>query len=301
MIQNINPAADLFLASVNQLQAKAQTDEMQLSSGLRVNKPSDDPTVVSDILQINSSQARNTQIGENLNVVSGVVNVASGALSTAVTTLDQVSSLAAEGASSTVSATTRTQLAAQVQDQLQNLIGNADSSVGGRYVFAGNADGTIPYTLDLSQPNGVSAYAGSQATDEVEDPRGGSFPASQTAQQIFDAPGASVFAAVNSLRVALTNNDTTGITTAIQALNTAQSALNSSLSYYGNVQNELTEATAASQTIGLQLSTNLSNVQDADAAAAASNLTQTNLQLQAAFASEAKYPNTTLFNFLTQA
>src|ERR1019366_4014819 len=145
MIQNINPAADLFLASVNQLQAKAQIDEMQLSSGLRVNKPSDDPTVVSDILQINSSQARNTQIGQNLNVVSGVVNVASGALSAAVATLDQVSSLAAEGASTLVSATTRTQLAAQVQDQLQNLIGNADTSVGGRYVFAGNADGTIPY------------------------------------------------------------------------------------------------------------------------------------------------------------
>ena len=51
---------------------------------------------------------------------------------------------------------------------------------------------------------------------------GGTFAVSQSAQQIFDTPsGASVFAAVNWLRVALQANDQAGITAAVTALSAA--------------------------------------------------------------------------------
>ena len=66
MIQNISPSADSFLTAINQLQAQVQRAQEEIGSGLRVNRPSDDPSVVTDILQINSSLARNTQIGQNL-------------------------------------------------------------------------------------------------------------------------------------------------------------------------------------------------------------------------------------------
>ena len=65
MIQSISPSADAFLAAINQLEAKVARAQGEIGSGLRVNKPSDDPSVVSDILQINSTLARNTQIGQN--------------------------------------------------------------------------------------------------------------------------------------------------------------------------------------------------------------------------------------------
>jgi flagellar hook-associated protein 3 FlgL len=298
MIQNISPAADSFLAAINQLQANIQRAQAEIGSGLRVNKPSDDPSVVSDILQINSSLARNTQIGQNLSNVTAEVNGAEGALSSAVSTLDTVATLASQGSNFNRTAADRAQAAVEIQDQLQNLIGDANTSVGNRFVFSGDADQTAPYALDLTTTNGTTPYAGSPATRQVEDPRGGVFAVSQTAQQIFDAPGASVFAAVNAVRVALLANDPAGVTTALASLKTAQDSLNGSLAYYGGVQNQVADATAATSSIGLQLTANLGAVQDADVVAVASDLTTAQLQLQAAFSARAKYPATSLFNFL---
>jgi flagellar hook-associated protein 3 FlgL len=274
------------------------TDQAQISSGLRVNQPSDDPSVVTDILQLSSSISRNTQIGQNLNNVSSEVSGAETALSSAITTLDTVATLGAQGDSSTQTAAGRAQLAAQVQDALQNLIGDANTTVNNRYIFSWDSDQTAPYTLDLTTATGTSAYAGSAATRQVEDPRGGTFAISQTAQQIFDAPGASVFAAVNSLRVALLNNDQPGIETALGNLKTAQTSINSSLAFYGTVQNDVDSATAASKTIALQLQTNMSDIRDADVVAATSDLSEAQLNLQAAFQARGKFPSTSLFNFL---
>src|SRR6266566_7515588 len=290
MIQNISPSADSFLAAINQLQAQVQRAQEEIGSGLRVNRPSDDPSVVTDILQINSSLARNTQIGQNLSNVTAEVNGAEQALSSAVSTLDIVATLGSQGANFNRTAADRAQIAVQIQDQLQNLIGNANTSVGNRYVFSGDADQTAPYALDLTTTTGSTPYTGSAATRQVEDPRGSSFAVSQTAQQIFDAPGASVFAAVNAVRLALLANDQTGIATALANLRTAQDSLNGSLAFYGSVQNQVADATAATSTIGLQLVANLSAVRDADVVSVASDLTTAQLQLQAAFSARAKYP-----------
>ena len=298
MIQSISPSADSFLAAVNQLQTQVARAQEEIASGLRVNTPSDDPSVVSDILQINSSLARNTQIGQNLSNVTAEVNGAEGALSSAVSTLDTVATLASQASNFNRTAADRAEAAVEIQDQLQNLIGDANTSVGNRYVFSGDADQTAPYGLDLTTTNGTTPYAGSAATRQVEDPRGGAFAVSLTAQQIFDAPGASVFAAVNAVRVALLANDQAGITTALANLKTAQDSLNSSLAFYGGVQNQVADATAATSSIGLQLTSNLSAVRDADVVSVASDLTTDQLQLQAAFSARAKYPATSLFNFL---
>ena len=81
-------------------------------------------------------------------------------------------------------------------------------------------------------------------------------------------------------------------------MKTAQDSLNSSLAYYGGVQNQVADATAATSSIGLQLNANLGAVRDADVVSVASDLTTTQLQLQAAFSARAKYPATSLFNFL---
>ncbi len=298
MIQGINPSADAFLADVEQLQSRLTTDQQQISSGLRVVQPSDDPGSVSDTLTLSASVSRNTQIGLNLKNVTAEVSGAETALSTAITTLDHVASLAAQGASSNATADTRTQLASEVQDALQNLIGNANTTVNNRYIFSGDSDQTPPYTLDLTSANGVAAYAGSAATRQIEDPRGGTFAISQSAQQIFDSSNGSVFGAVNSLRVALLNNDTAGINTALSSLTTAQQQINQSLGFYGTAQNDVADATTASQTLGLQLQTSLGGVQDADVVQATSDLSQAELNLQAAFEARGKFPDTSLFNFL---
>ena len=299
MINSINPSADNFLVDINRLEARAERAQRQLSSGLRVSQPSDDPVQVSNILQISSAVARNDQIGANLNLVKAEVDGASQTLSTAVATLEKISVLGTQGANFDQTAETRAGLASEVQDLLQQLVVAANAAVGGRYVFSGDSDQTQPYALDLTTATGVTAYAGSAATRQVEDPRGGTFPISQTAQQIFDAPGAAnVFGAVNSLRVALLANDQAGVTAAVGALTAAHDHLGQSLSYYGSIQNEVDDGISQVQTIGLRLTTNLSALRDADLTGASVELNNAKLSLDAAFLARARVPRTSLFDFL---
>src|SRR5579859_1002226 len=114
MIQSISPSADSFLAAVNELQSQEARAQAEIASGLRVNKPSDDPSVVSDILQINSSLARNTQIGQNLSNVTAEVNGAERALSSAVSTLDNVATLASQASNFNRSAADRAEAATEI-------------------------------------------------------------------------------------------------------------------------------------------------------------------------------------------
>ncbi len=299
MINSINPSADNFLVDINRLEARSERAQRQLSSGLRVSQPSDDPDQISNILQLSSSVARNNQIGVNLGLVKAEVDGSSQTLSSAVATLEKVSVLGAQGANFTQTDQTRTALASEVQGLLEQLVAAANTSVGGRFVFSGDSDQTQPYTLDLTTATGVTAYAGSAATRQVEDPRGGTFQVSQTAQQIFDAPGAaSVFGAVNSLRVALLANDQAGVTAAVGALSTAHDHLGQSLSYYGSIQNEVDGGISQVKTIGLRLATNLSALRDADLVAASIELNDAKLSLDAAFSARAKVPRRSLFDFL---
>src|SRR5262245_15246464 len=148
MINSINSSADNFLLNIDRIQSRAERAQRQLSSGLRVSKPSDDPDQVGNILQLSSALARNEQIGRNLDQVKSEVDTAERALSSAVSTVEQASVIAAHGANFTLSASERAGLAQQVQDLLDRLIANANTSIAGRYLFAGDSDQTAPYSLD---------------------------------------------------------------------------------------------------------------------------------------------------------
>ena len=74
----------------------------------------------------------------------------------------------------------------------------------------------------------------------------------------------NVFAAVQNLETALTNNDTAGITAAVTSLQSASSYLNNQLAFYGEVENRVQEATDLAQKFQTQQTTELGNLRDTD-------------------------------------
>ncbi len=134
---------------------------------------------------------------------------------------------------------------------------------------------------------------------------GVSFQTGLTAQDVFDhrnpddsLASDNVFAAVNSLRIALVNNDQSGISTALGGIQTAQGYLNQQLGFYGALQNRVAASLTSAQQVQVQWQTSLSTVRDADIAAVTTDLTQAEANQQAALASEAQLPQTSLFSFL---
>src|ERR1700722_12628802 len=98
MIQGINAIQGQFLSNLNNIQQRLQTTEDQISSGIRVAQPSDDPADVGDILQLEYSINSSNQVTSNLNAVQGSVNTADSALESANDLIQSLQSIAAQGA-----------------------------------------------------------------------------------------------------------------------------------------------------------------------------------------------------------
>jgi len=306
MIQNSGAISQQFLANLQLLDQQMATTQNQVSSGTVISQPSDAPNSVGDVLQLESDIGRVTQVTSNLNLVQGEVNASETALETATTLLDQAASAAAQGADTTVSATTRTTLSQQVQQILTSLVSVSQTQFNGAYVFSGDQTTSPSYQLDLSSSTGVDQLITAPSTHLIQDASGITFSASLTAQQIFDdrnpdsSPASdNIFAAVNSLRVALANNDTAGINSAITSIQNAQGYLSQQLAFYGGVQNQVSNALDVAQKFQLQDQTTLSSEKDTNMATASITLTQEQTTYQAAIAAESSMPKTSLFSYIS--
>lgn len=305
MIFTISPASQIFLAGVDRIQQRIAQANQQVTSGLKISVASDAPDQIGDLLQLRANEAQDTQIQSNLGLEQTNAQSADNALGSAIQLMDSVTQIAAEGASSTQTADTRTTLGQQVQGLLSQMLNISQTQVQGRFIFSGDDDQNPSYQLDLSAPNGVDQLSTAASTRQIQNPQGGTFQASLTAQQIFDdrnpdgsAAPDNVFVALNSLRTALLNNDTAGITAAQGMVQQASTHLNDSQSFYGNVENQIQNATSYATTYSTQLQTQIGGIEDADVASAATELTEANTQLQAAFEAQAKMPTTSLFSYM---
>ncbi len=225
--------------------------------------------------------------------------------------MDRAQTLATQGADTSLDATDRASIADQVQSLLQQMVALSNTSVQGRHIFSGDQGQSLAYQLNTGVDtigNGVTQVSTSAATRQVEDPAGGAFSVSETAQQVFDTRNAdgscaadNVFAALNALQLALRNAtgaDTSGIVAAAANLTQASVRLNSAQAFYGGVENRIQNAQTFASNRDTQLRTQISGIEDADVASAALELTQANTQLSAAFQAQARMPTKTLFDYL---
>ena len=306
MIQNnLDPSAQEFLVNLTRIQTGIRRATDQISSGLKVNTPSDAPDQISEILQLYVDMGRNAQLQSNLARMQSEVGTAETALDTAIRAVDRARTLASLGVGTLQTAETRLILADEVQSLLEQLVSASLTVSVGRYIFSGDEDQAPAYEINLLEPNGVNRLLTSSSTRQIQHPSGVSFSAQKTAQDIFDARNAddtyatdNVFAAVNGLRVALESNDQPGIEAALSALRGAGDHLNIELGFYGAAQNKIAEDTNFLSKLDVRLKTELSNRRDADLTAAILELERGKVHEQAALTARAQLPRTTLFDFL---
>lgn len=308
MLAGLDGFSNGFLADLSNIENRMTTENKQITSGIRVNQASDDPTAVASILDFQRTIDQISQVQTNLNTANTEALAADGALQQASTALDQLVSIASQGASSTVTATSRTVLGQQVQQLAQQMVSIANTTVQGRYIFGGDDATTSPYSFDWTQPDGVvqSASAGSvTSTTTLRNATGGTINPRMTAQAIFDVRDGSgnpttgnVFQAIYALGQALQANDQAGIQAAIPMLQSAVAQVGQATTFYGHVETWIQNA----QQDGTQISNNiqqaLGTTRDADIAAAASQLTLDQTALDAALAAHGSFNTRSLFSYL---
>ncbi|MSV29383.1 MAG: flagellar hook-associated protein 3 [Bryobacterales bacterium] len=296
---NLDPLSEQFLNGMARLNVRLDRAQRQLSSGRRISVVSDEPDRVARLVETRNDLGRIEQIQRNLGIVKGDVDTAEAVLQSGVSLLERARTLAVQGANGTQTAATRRAISAEVGDILEHLVGIANTTFQGRYLFGGDRDTVPPYIVDPSQTNGVGEYAGTDATRSIEHPTGIRIVISHTAQEIFEDPaGQNVFAAVKELQRALAANDDGAIEAAIGLVTTAHGQLGQALGTFGLLQNQISEATdfaGKQQTLDKIAQ---SNLEDADLAAATVELNQARFEQQSAYAARARAPRTSLFDFL---
>jgi flagellar hook-associated protein 3 FlgL len=306
MITNLDPQNAQFLTDINVIQEKISQANNGVSSGLQITVASDAPDEIGTLLQLRANQLHNSQIQSNLSLAQTNAQAADNALSSSIQLMDTATSLATQGASATADATTRSSLAQQVESILQQMVSNSQTNVQGIYIFSGDQGNTPQYTWDPTETDPVVSMQEAPSTQQIENPAGGTFASSLTARQIFDDQDPTtelpatdnVFNALNTLVTALQNNDTAGITNSIPLLQAASVHLNTSEAFYGNVEDQIQNASNFASNYDVQLQTEISNIQDADIPSAATELTEANTQLQAAMEMQGQMPHSSLFNYL---
>ena len=294
MLSAISPAGQQFVNSINDIQARLNVAQQQISTGLKVSQPSDAPDQISPILQLHSQIQQNQDIQNGLNTAMTSIKAGEDALSSTVDLLQSASVTATEATSTTQTADSRAQ-------------SRRATFRRGRYVFSGDQNGAPSYQLDLAATDGtgVDRLQTASNTGLVQGTGGVQYSTTQTANVIFDnrntdgTPATSnAFAALNGLRVALLANDSTGIANSVAALGTASTYMNNQLASYGLAEDRVTSDLTTAQSDSLNLQTQLSSKTDADMTQAITALTEGTTQLQAALSARAKMPNTSLFDVL---
>ena len=109
--------------NLNQNQASLKKITQQLSSGLRINGPSDDPSGFSIATNLQTQVNSFDQASQNIQDATNAATVASGALTSVTGILQQVRTLAVEASSNLLSTTDRT----NIQTEIGQLVGEVNS------------------------------------------------------------------------------------------------------------------------------------------------------------------------------
>ncbi len=300
MIQSLDAATNRFLDNLRSLNSRLERAQQQVASGRRVSAPSDAPDSVVSLVSAKAGLSRLAQIQMNLNRFRTEVDGAEGVLQQAVKLFDRVRTLGMTGASGVQTDTTRRGIADEIQSLLERMVGIANTQVDGRYVFAGDADQTPPFTLDWGGTPPWGGYQGSAATRTAIHPTGVTFRVSLDAQWIFDNsdPAINVFASIENLRQALLSGDETTLRSALAPLGDVAAHLSGALMFYGNVQTQIAEALETASAMSLRLRTQIAGLEDADLTEAVVELQQVRFTQEAALQVRAASPRRSLFDYL---
>jgi len=296
MATRINPniLPDLLL-SIEQSKQNETTATEQLASGLRVNQLSDNPSAVATLVGNHNRTAQDDQFLQNISALQTRLQSADSTLSNVVEVLTRALSLGTEGANGTLSAADRQSVAAEVQGLQSQLVGLANTTYQGTYLFSGTAVTTQPFAQD--PVTGAVTYNGNAGVSSVPLSSGNSINTNVPGSQLFQNAAGDAFGALQNLNTALLSGNNIGA--AVLQVGTAISTLGTQRVFYGNALNQINLSENFLNQDKLNLSTQENSLVGADLASVASNLAQAQTANQATLSATGRYLSLpTLLDFL---
>lgn len=280
-----------FMNSASERMDKVQR---QLSTNRRIERASDDPTGAALAMQHRKNIAFEAQMRRNLENGTAFLNVTESALDGATELLQRARELTVQGATGTLGASEKTNIAAEMDQLIQQLAQVANTNFGGAYIFSGHQTQTPAYAVTGNPPAAIT-WQGDNGQRIRQISAQDAVAVNVVGNDVFG----TMFQDLMTLRDNLNSNAST--TTINGSLADIDKALNGVLNARADVGarvNRFEATTARSEETDTNLQELRANIEDIDVAETIIQFTAAQNALQAALGAIGKTSNMTLLNYL---
>ncbi len=293
----------MFRQGVNAIldqQTQLAETQIQLSSGKRINYPSDDPTGAAQLLGLSESAKQTAQYQKNIDHASARLELQDSVLGSVGDALQRARELTVQGLNDTNGLPERQAIATEVRQVMEEVLGLANrNDASGGFLFGGFQEQNPPFSHDGA---GTFSYAGDQGQRRVQ-----VGPARQVADgdsgldvfmKIPVAAGGyeDVFSTLYNLATDLEANAPNSAS--LDQIDAAMDRVLGFRASTGARLNALDSQKSINAAYLEQLESVRSNIEDLDFTEAATRLNQQSVSLQAAQQAFVRVQNLNLFNFL---
>ncbi|MDO6825112.1 flagellar hook-associated protein FlgL [Marinobacter sp. 1_MG-2023] len=176
----------VFSSGINRLQelnSNLNSTQQQISTGKRVNKPSDDPVAAARILKLDQELSRVSTYERNVDLADNRLSQEENALESSIDILQRIRELTVQAGNGSLSANDRQSISSEIEERLGQLanIGNTRDA-SGEYIFSG-----FQGSVQAFQQNeeGSYVYQGDEGQRVLEIDDGVTVPISDNGKGIF--------------------------------------------------------------------------------------------------------------------
>ena len=284
-----------LLYDLQNVTTQLSTSEQELSSGYKLNQPSDDPYGASQALKLRADLASNQQYQGNVSDANAWQSVADTALGDIGDSVQRARDLVIQGANGTNGQSDRDAIVTELNQLIDSIKTDANTQYAGRYIFSGTATNTQPY-----QQGSVDAYSGNTASITREIGAGVQVSINQPGSSIIGDASSGLLSTLRTIVSDLNSGNTSALsTTDLNAIDAANDSLLNARAQVGALSDRLTTATNRLQQTEQSTTQLLSNVQDADMTQVMVKFSTQQAAYQAALRAGAQIIQPSLMDFLT--
>jgi flagellar hook-associated protein 3 FlgL len=295
--------AQNLLTNINSALNQLDTTQQELSTGKKINQPSDNPYGTSLALQLNNQLSNLTGYSNNVTDGTGWAQAGNAALTDITNSVQRIRELVVSASNGPQNQTDLNADAAEVNQLIDQIKQDANSQYNGQYIFSGAATGTAPY-----QAGSSDAYAGDtgQVTRTIAPNTSLAVNVNLssvlgTGQTVSGQPAGDnkLLNTLRNISDAMTSGNTGALSSSLSQLDTNLGSLTGVTADLGATTDRLQMAGTRIQSLQASDTQSLSDVQDADMAQTEINYSTQQAALTAALQAGAHIVQQTLMDFLS--
>jgi flagellar hook-associated protein 3 FlgL len=270
--KSIYDAARFNLANIQEQLYKAN---QVVATGKRITAISDDPVGLTQSLHVKSAISNLEQLGRNISMGKTWLAASESSLSQVQDIISDARALCVQMVNGTIDLSQQASAASIIENHIDEMVSLGNTEVNGQYVFAGWKTDTVPFGQD-------GAYHGDNHAFTIKIGNDTTIEIGADGEALFQ----DLLTTMSDLKDALEGNDVDGIRAAMTSLDIDHDRVETNERIF--------------QDVTLSNTQRLSEIEDADMAAAIIDLESREVVYKAALASSARIMQLSLVDFLTQ-